>query len=446
MNLILITGLLWGLVPNPSARADLQQQLDELVDSLGVMSTTTTPGAYEGQTRGYLTGGGMSLRLPQAPLDLVSINLPKVRAGCEGIDFYLGAFSYINTDQLINKLKAIGSASLGYAFQLALEAISPQISGVIKHFENVTERINNLNLSSCQAARALVDATGLPEKIRSSQVGRCTGARAASGASSDWTAARQECAADPGAGLVGDAEDQAQGKRDRNYLWEALNNLTGLDEPSRELILSALGTVVAVGDQVSVWMPTVRMDQLVEGGDIERYDCTGDCLVRTTVLETTTPGLTELVRQRLEEILTTIRARGPLSASDMDFVSSAPLPLYRMVNALSTLTSQVAESYLAQWAEPLALLMAQHWVDTAAWQARSSLSVASVESAVQGDLARQIKEVQEEIRNRIQRARFVMDSIQVEVEMLERVERAMMRNLSAHGLEAAYEFSRKPGP
>jgi hypothetical protein len=39
-----------------------------------------------------------------------------------------------------------------------------------------------------------------------------------------------------------------------------------------------------------------------------------------------------------------------------------------------------------------------------------------------------------------------MDSIQVEVEMLERVERAMMRNLSAHGLEAAYEFSRQPGP
>ncbi|MFZ5862415.1 MAG: conjugal transfer protein TraH [Nitrospirota bacterium] len=439
-------GMLCGLLWSAPAWADLQQQLNDLADSLGVMTATTTPGAYEGQTRGYLTGGGMSLRFPQASLDLASINLPKVRAGCEGIDLYLGAFSYINTDQLIAKLRAIGSASLGYAFQLALEAISPQISGIIKHFENVTERINNLNLSSCQAARALVDATGLPEKIRSSQIGRCTGSRTASGASPDYSAARQACAADPSTGVVGDAEDQAQGRRDRNYLWEALSNLSGVDEPSRELILSTLGTVVAVNDQVISWQPIVSFDQFVDGGNITRYDCTGDCLVQATVSEPTATGLTELVRQRMEGILDQVRTRQALSAANINFVSAAPLPLYRMVNALSTLTPAVADSYLAQWAEPLALLMAQHWVDTTARQARRALSVAKVESAVQEAIERQIAETQEDIRTRVQRTRFVMDSIRVEVEMLERVERAMMRNLSAHGLEAAYQFSRTPGP
>jgi len=410
------------------------------------MSATTPPGTYEGQTRGYLTGGGMSLRFPQNRLDLVSVSLPKIRAGCEGIDFFLGAFSYINADQLIAKLKAIGSASLGYAFQLALEAISPQISGIIKHFENVTERINNLNLSSCQAARALVDATGLPEMIRSSQVSRCTSSRSVSGASADYTQALTDCVDNPASGAVGDAEDQSQGKKDRNYLWEALNNLTGLDERSRELILSALGTVVAAGDQVSVWAPSIRVEQLVEGGSIERYDCSDDCLNRVTTLEVSTPGLVQMVHERLLVILDTIRAKGVMSQANIDFVSAAPLPLYRMVNALSTLTPPVADSYLAQWAEPLALLLAQHWVDTAAWQARQALAVAKVESAVQETIERQIKSAQEEIRNRIGRSRFVMDSIQVQVEMLERVERAMMRNLSAHGLEAAYEFSRKPAP
>lgn len=442
----LVIGLLWALLWSTPAWADLQQQLNELANSLGVMTTTTTPGAFEGQTRGYLTGGGMSLRFPQASLDLTSINLPKVRAGCEGIDLYLGAFSYINADQLIAKLRAIGSASLGYAFQLALEAISPQISGIIKHFENVTERINNLNLSSCQAARALVDATGLPEKIRSSQIGRCTGSRTASGASPDYSAARQACAADPSTGVVGDAEDQAQGRRDRNYLWEALSNLSGVDEPSRELILSTLGTVVAVNDQVISWQPIVSFDQFVDGGNITRYDCTSDCLVQATVSEPTATGLTELVRQRLEGILDQVRIRQALSAANINFVSAAPLPLYRMVNALSTLTPAVADSYLAQWAEPLALLMAQHWVDTTARQARRALSVAKVESAVQEAIERQIAETQEDIRTRVQRTRFVMDSIRVEVEMLERVERAMLRNLSAHGLDAAYQFSRTPGP
>src|SRR5574341_535758 len=158
-----LCGLLWSA----PAWADLQQQLNELADSLGVMTTTTTPGAFEGQTRGYLTGGGMSLRFPQASLDLASIHLPKVRAGCEAIDLYLGAFSYINTDQLIAKLKAIGSASLGYAFQLALEAISPQISGIIKHFENVTERINKRSrICVCRASFLMTFVqSGMPPRL-----------------------------------------------------------------------------------------------------------------------------------------------------------------------------------------------------------------------------------------------------------------------------------------
>src|ERR1700682_191578 len=127
---IVSLSLIIGLMSSSTAQAGLQQQLDDLVNSLGVMSDTTRPGTYEGQTRGYLTGGGMSLRFPQDRLDLVSINLPKIRAGCQGIDFFLGSFSYVNAEQLIAKLKAIGMASLGYAFQLALEAISPQISGI----------------------------------------------------------------------------------------------------------------------------------------------------------------------------------------------------------------------------------------------------------------------------------------------------------------------------
>ena len=434
--------MLWS----PSAYAGLQQQLDDLVNSLGVMSATTAPGTYEGQTRGYVTGGSMSLRFPQNNLNLVSINLPKVRAGCQGIDFFLGSFSYINADQLIAKLKAIGMASLGYAFQLALEAISPQISGIIKHLEDVTERINNMNLSSCQAAKALVDATGLPDMIRSSQVSRCTSSRSVSGASADYTQALSDCVSDPASGAVGDTEDQSQGKQPHNYLWEALNNLSGLDQHSRELILSALGTVVATGDQVSVWEPTVQVEELVDGGTIQRYECSDDCLDLVTVDEVSTSGLVQMVHDRLAGILDTIRTKGVMSQANIDFVSTAPLPLYRMVNALSTLTPAVADSYLDQWSEPLALLLAQHWVDQAAYQARQALAVAKVETKVQETIQRQIKSAQDDIRDRLNRARFVMDSIQVQVEMLERVEKAMMRSLSGHGLEAAYEFSRKPGP
>jgi len=75
--------------------------------------------------------------------------------------------------------------------------------------------------------------------------------------------------------------------------------------------------------------------------------------------------------------------------------------------------------------------MPRHWVNTAVWHERGVLSVAKVEIDMQETINRQIKMAQEEIRNTVRRARFVMGSIQVKVEMLERVERSMIRNLSA---------------
>ena len=44
--------------------------------------------------------------------------------GCQGIDVYLGSFSYGKLDRYVQLLQQIGTgAVLGYAFQLAMKAI-----------------------------------------------------------------------------------------------------------------------------------------------------------------------------------------------------------------------------------------------------------------------------------------------------------------------------------
>lgn len=409
------------------------------------MSAATAPGVYEGQTRGYLTGGGFSMRLPRTNLNIGSASLPKVRAGCEGIDIYLGTFSYVNADQLIAKLRAIGAGALGYGFTLALESISPQIAGTIKFWESELNKVLNSNLSACQAGRALVDATGLPEKIRASQIGRCAGSRAASGSSADYNAARQECAADPSSGAVGDSEDQAMGRADRNYLWEALNNLAGLDEVSRELILSAIGTIVSVNSQIDTWPRLIGAESLLYGGEIQRYDCDPPCLSMNRVAESATEGLVVLVRQRLSDILANVNARNSLTSSDIDFVATAPFPLYRMVNALSTLPPAIAEAHLAQWAEPLALLMVQHWIDEAARAAAEALVTAKIETEVQKVLSERIREAQEEVRRLMFRARFTVETVLTEVQKMERLEKAIAANLVKNDLAKGYAFGKGQG-
>ena len=47
--------------------------------------TYTSPGSFEDQTRGYVTAGGMSGRVDVHNDYLMSVSLPKVKAGCGGI-------------------------------------------------------------------------------------------------------------------------------------------------------------------------------------------------------------------------------------------------------------------------------------------------------------------------------------------------------------------------
>jgi conjugative transfer pilus assembly protein TraH len=433
---------------NPSsANAGLQEELDRLADSLGAMSTTSAPGVYEGQTRGYITGGSLSLRFPQDNLNFASIRLPKVRAGCEGIDFDLGAFSYINRDQLVNKLRLIGSSSLGYAAMIGLESVSPQIAGTIKYWESELNKRLNSNITTCQAARALVDGgLGLVERVRSSQINRCSGARTAAGASSDYDAARTECVNDPAsAATVGDDEDREMGQPDRNYLWYALNGLISLDEEQRELILSVVGTVITANGQTFPLRPTLSIETLMIGGSIERWDCVSsdpNCLAPVLVTDASTIGMNELVRQRMSDLLASVRNKSVLSPADVAFVSTAPVPLYRMMNALSTMSPAVAQSYIAQWSEPIALVMVEHWIRQAADYARDSLATAKIETHMAKQLEQMISTAERRVQSRAEGIRFTIATFDSQVQTLERLERAISQNLIRTGLVGTYDFGK----
>jgi conjugative transfer pilus assembly protein TraH len=442
--------ILWAVLCPQMARAGLQEELDRLADSLGVMSTTTAPGVYEGQTRGYMTGGSLSLRFPQNNLNFASVRLPKVRAGCEGIDFDLGAFSYINRDQIVSKLRMIGSNSLGYATMIALESVSPQIAGSIKFWESELNKRLGANMTTCQAARALVDGgLGLVERIRASQVNRCSGARTAAGASPDYDAARSACVDDPGsAASVGDAEDQEMGRPNRNYLWDALTGFISLDEEQRELILSVVGTVITRNNETFPLPPTLSVEKLMSGGAIDRWDCASsdpNCLAPTLAINTTTIGMNERVRQRMINLMGNVHTKTDLSAEDISFVSTAPVPLYRMVNALSTLSPAVAQSYISQWTEPIALVMIEYWIRQVADYARQSLTTAKIESHVSDRLEQMISAAERRVHEQAERVRFTMASFETHVETLERLERAISQNLVRSGLAGTYDFAKAQG-
>ncbi len=130
------------------------------------MTTNSTNGSYyKGAQRGYMTGGSFSSRWKQSSDSLVTISKPSVKSGCGGVDMFLGGMSFMNADYLVEKLQRILSAAPAAAFDIALKTLAPQVSSTIKEFEAIVNKLNNLQLDDCKAAKGLVGVVGANSPI-----------------------------------------------------------------------------------------------------------------------------------------------------------------------------------------------------------------------------------------------------------------------------------------
>jgi conjugative transfer pilus assembly protein TraH len=141
---VLLLGLLIGTV----ARAGF-------VDDWITQKAETSPGYFEGQKRGYFTGGSFSARWPQTRDYLMSFEPPRLKFGCGGIDAFMGGFSFMNFEYLVQKLQRILQAAPAAAFDLALKNLCEPCSNVIKSMEAISDSLNSLQLDDCKASTVL---------------------------------------------------------------------------------------------------------------------------------------------------------------------------------------------------------------------------------------------------------------------------------------------------
>ncbi|MFA2360498.1 conjugal transfer protein TraH [Escherichia coli] len=147
------------LTVTPAASADVNSDMNQFFNKLGFASNTTQPGVWQGQAAGYAYGGSLYARTQVKNVQLISMTLPDINAGCGGIDAYLGSFSFINGEQLQRFVKQIMSNAAGYFFDLALQTTVPEIKTAKDFVQKMASDINSMNLSSCQAAQGIAERT-----------------------------------------------------------------------------------------------------------------------------------------------------------------------------------------------------------------------------------------------------------------------------------------------
>lgn len=127
----------------------------KFLDDWITQKVETSADYLEGQKRGYFTGGSFSARWPAKSDYLVSFDQPRLKFGCGGIDAFLGGFSFLNFEYLVQKLQRIMTAAPAAAFDMALNTLCQPCANTIKSLEAIADSLNGLQLNDCRAGKVV---------------------------------------------------------------------------------------------------------------------------------------------------------------------------------------------------------------------------------------------------------------------------------------------------
>lgn len=114
------------------------------------------PASYESQSRNFYSVGGIRARVKTSNDYLVSASLPKLKAGCGGIDVFMGGISFLDEDYLVEKFQNMIQAAPAVAFNMALGVMSEKLEDQVTKLEAATNWLNGLQLNDCAMTKTVV--------------------------------------------------------------------------------------------------------------------------------------------------------------------------------------------------------------------------------------------------------------------------------------------------
>ncbi|MBA3006976.1 MAG: conjugal transfer protein TraH [Proteobacteria bacterium] len=336
------------------------------VDDWLQQSNSTQSGYFEGQQRGYYSAGSFSGRWKSTADYPVTLEMPKVKSGCGGIDVFMGGFSFMDSDYLVDKLQAILSNAAGVAFDLGLKTLCEQCSNTIKNFEALSDALNQMQIDECAAAKTMVgivadkDGFHSGEEMKERLGTAVKENKLVSGVSEMWTDLTAEEQANGGAVTSGDVGGVTSGcntdVRDMfltgNSMLANVGSKMSIPGSHIDLIRGLVGDLKLSGaaDAYKIsYMPPCSENNAdsiksIANGDIYIKSSTGQC-------SQVTDGNRDMgayVRTQLTSIADKIRTKGAYTATELAFMDSNPLsPLPILKSAVGTNTDGATISGLA---------------------------------------------------------------------------------------------------
>lgn len=346
-----LVGLLSLFFILPNSMADIGSDLSKVFQSMGSHTNASEGGAYQDQSAGYYSGGSLFIRNQNRNLQPATIQLPGVNAGCGGIDMHMGGFSFVDSQQLVEMMRNIGSKATSYAFMLAVQSLTPQVYNVINELNALAQEINQFNINSCEVASTMVGSVWPKSDIASKHLCQSMGTSRKTLPFSDWASSRHKC------GVGGEREatlsEAAKDERykdifvdEYNLAWKVIQKdpLLQGDTELSELFMTLSGTVIfrKKGDrhEFEAWISLADqkdlLNALLNGGEASVYVCDEKvrCL-RPKSLKKKIPhshAFKVKVKKILKSMINKIHEDKELTGAEKGLLNATKLPIYKILN------------------------------------------------------------------------------------------------------------------
>ncbi|MCL6746919.1 conjugal transfer pilus assembly protein TraH [Kosakonia sp. R1.Fl] len=400
-----------------TAYAGLQDDMNNFFNDMSYASNTTTAKVWQGQAARYVSGGSFYARTGNKNIQLVSISLPSINAGCGGIDVYLGGFSFINSDQIIAFVKQTMANSTGYFFDLALETTVPELKAAKDFLQKMAADINRFSMSSCQAAKAMVDSVA--SRWGESQQNVCQSVGVQKSVFADWVASRQGCTS---GGKYGAVTDKATGaEKDQvltniNLMWDALgNSVLSSNAELRQFAMSLSGSVIFGSSGEVRILSSMASDRslltaMMSGGSAKVYVCDNQNKCLAPTLNNVTVSADKSLIKMVQDMLTSIENKAitdtPLTEKEKQFINSTSIPIFAWIVDQSSLS--VSRSLFAQMTDYIAVDIYLQYLEAVMKVVNGSLATKDYPGASM-----------KQLKNGLADARQALNSLRMEVQIKE---------------------------
>ncbi len=359
----------------PLIKADLKEDMRKLLDEVAEAYNATGPTVYQSQKAGYATGGGLTIRNKSVNVRPLTFTMPKIDAGCGGIDIYTGGLSFVKEEEIVQTLRSILSSAGGYSFLLSLQSVSPQIANTVQQLQSWANQINNLNINSCEVAAGLVGSVWPKNEMTSQHICQTVGTNL--GFITDRVNSRHECGTKESRKIHQEdiKKSHPEYNYDYNVAWKALQYQSSLAKENAELFMTLMGTITVHDEKVEVYPPKALEEgflrKLMDGGELKLYKCENDkikqCLIIKEESKTfdSKEAWVSKIAKHLNDIQLKILKDEELDDKEIELMMETRIPLWRYICMMTAYKKSVCPIDTQQIAEVVALdLLAKFLRDT----------------------------------------------------------------------------------